>query len=214
MKKKELLNKINEGESSTLEFKRKISSNDKIAKEIAAFANTKGGLLLIGVDDDGTVVGVDSEKGTIGQIEQICAFHIKPEINPAIEIIQVNRYDVIAVFIQESLIKPHTVVDEEIDHENKQKAYIRVGDKSIAASREMKRFLASQNVNTKELLISIGDKEKRLFAYLENNERATVKDFAKLVNISDRRAERLLIRLVRAGVLMIHADSRDYFTLV
>jgi predicted HTH transcriptional regulator len=214
MQKKELLELISNGESSSLEFKRKISSNDKIAKEIAAFANTKGGLLLIGVDDNGKIIGVESEKSTIDLIEQICGFHIEPEITPEIEIIQVNRNDVVAVYIKESKYKPHTVVDEEIAHENQRKAYIRVGDKSIAASREMKRFLASQNINTKELLISIGDREKRLFAYLEKYERATVKDFANLVNISDRRAERLLIKLVRAGVLMIHADSKDYFTLI
>jgi DNA-binding MarR family transcriptional regulator len=67
----------------------------------------------------------------------------------------------------------------------------------------------------KPLKLSIGYNEKRLFAYLEKYEKSTVKDFAKLVNISDRRAERLLIRLVRAGALQIHNDlHHDYFTLI
>jgi len=42
-----------------------------------------------------------------------------------------------------------------------------------------------------------------------------VKDFARLVNISKRRAERILVQLVRAGVLQIHIDSEeDYFTYI
>ena len=63
--------------------------------------------------------------------------------------------------------------------------------------------------------IYIGEAEKRLFSYLEAKERITVKEYAKLVNISKRRAERKLITLVRAGVLQIHNDSHnDYFTQI
>jgi DNA-binding Lrp family transcriptional regulator len=64
-------------------------------------------------------------------------------------------------------------------------------------------------------MISISDKERRLFDFIEKNGRATVKDFSTLVNISDRRAARLLVRLVRAGVLNIHTNEQhDYYTLV
>ncbi len=79
----------------------------------------------------------------------------------------------------------------------------------------MTRVLAGRNEESKPITLSIGDKEKRLFDFMEKNERATVKDFSRLVNISIRRAERLLVRLVRAGVLQIHIDTaNDYFTLV
>ena len=43
---------IEDGESETVEFKRKFSTSRKIAKEMIAFANTKGGYILFGVDDD------------------------------------------------------------------------------------------------------------------------------------------------------------------
>jgi flagellar motor protein MotB len=51
---------VKTGEGSYLEFKRTISSPEKVAREISAFANTRGGILLIGVNDNKSVVGVES----------------------------------------------------------------------------------------------------------------------------------------------------------
>ena len=80
MRRKELLQLIDEGESSKLEFKRKTTSPQKLAKEFTAFANTKGGYLLLGVDDDGTIVGIHSEKADQDVIERSCQFFIDPPI--------------------------------------------------------------------------------------------------------------------------------------
>jgi predicted transcriptional regulator len=62
--------------------------------------------------------------------------------------------------------------------------------------------------------IEIGENEKRLFRFLEEHERITVPEFARLVNISERRASRILVSLVRASVVRIHTlEKRDFFTL-
>jgi predicted HTH transcriptional regulator len=204
------------GESSTIEFKRKITTPDKIAKELCAFANTKGGVLLIGIDDDRKVVGVDSEKSEIDIIEIACQFYLEPPILPqSIEIITVNKKEVIVVEIKESNRKPHTV--EGIDENGKKRrfAYIRIGEKSVIASREMRRLLAGLNASSKPIKIYIGEHEKKLFQYLEKHERITVKEFSKLVNISERRASTVLVKLVKVGVLQIYTDSNhDYFALL
>ena len=52
---------IAKGESDILDFKKTISSANKIAKTMSSFANHKGGTLLIGVNDNGTISGVRSE---------------------------------------------------------------------------------------------------------------------------------------------------------
>lgn len=214
MNAKELLNLISNGESSTLEFKRKSTTPEKLAKEIVAMANTKGGYLLVGVDDNGKIYGIDSEKSESDIIERTCLFFIEPPISPQIEIINVFDKDVLVLKIADSELKPHKVKYDEADKNEPNKTYIRVGEKSVEASREMTRLMKSQT-DDKPLKLSIGENERRLFQFLEKNERATVKDFSKIVNISTRRAERLLIRLVRAGVIQIHNDSNhDYFTLV
>jgi predicted HTH transcriptional regulator len=215
MNSKELKELIAEGESSLLEFKRKISSHEKIAKEISALANTIGGTLILGVDDDGSIVGIESEKSDLDSIEQVCGFMLQPPVEFTYEIVNVSRKEVLVIYIPQGSNKPHRVIENPKGKKNENKVYIRIGEKSLVASREMSRFLASQNEDAPPLQISIGEREKRFFAYLEKYERATVKDFAKLVNISERRSERILIKLVRAGVLQIHVDSeRDYFTLV
>jgi len=213
MKVNELVNLISNGESSTLEFKRKSTTPEKLAKEIVAMANTKGGYLLVGVDDNGKIYGIESEKSESDIIERTCLFFIEPPISPQIEIINIFDKDVLVLKIEDSELKPHKVKYDNAKNEPN-KTYIRVGEKSVEASREMTRLMKSQT-DDKPLKLSIGENEKRLFQFLEKNERATVKDFSKIVNISTRRAERLLIRLVRAGVIQIHNDSNhDYFTLV
>ena len=202
------------GETTTIEFKRKAKSPIKIAKEISAFANTKGGFLIVGVDDDGTIYGVRSEKSEIDIIETACQFNIDPPIEPEIEVIDLYGQDIVIASITESSTKPHRLLTESEDDKNDRRVYIRLGEKSVIASKEMTRLMKQQTLD-KPVRLIIGDKEKRLFAYLEKHERATVKDFAKLVNISRRRAERLMIRLVRAGALQINNETNhDYFTLV
>jgi predicted HTH transcriptional regulator len=52
---KKLKNIIAGGENLTTEFKQRFSTHTKIAKEIIAFANTIGGILLFGIDDDGSI---------------------------------------------------------------------------------------------------------------------------------------------------------------
>ncbi len=210
----ELIEIIEQGECSTVEFKRKIASPQKIAKEISAFANTKGGYLLIGVDDDRSIIGVHSEKDDVDNILFACEFFLDPPLIPKITIMNLYNREIIVAYINESQTKPHKLVKDPDAKQPEKRAYIRVGEKSVMASREMSRVLAS-TTDDKPLRMIVGDMEKRLFIYLEKHERATVKDFARLVNISKRRAERLMVRLVRAGVLQIHSDSSsDYFTLV
>ncbi|MFM8913049.1 MAG: helix-turn-helix domain-containing protein, partial [Flammeovirgaceae bacterium] len=54
----ELKKLVFEGEGLQLEFKRKASYPEKIVRDLIAFANTEGGTLLVGVDDDKTIPGV------------------------------------------------------------------------------------------------------------------------------------------------------------
>ena len=213
MRRSQVKELISAGESTTVEFKRKFTSPAKMAKELTAFANTKGGFLLIGVDDDKRLVGISSEKEVMSEVELACIFYCKPPLEHEIFIVPVDHRDIAVIHIPESYQKPHTVFEPNQPEDTK--VYIRQGEESVIASREMVRILRSQRPDSQPLMLSIGDKERRLFEFLEKKGRATIKDFATLVNISERRAARLLVRLVRAGVLNIHTNEQfDYYTLV
>ncbi len=200
---------IEEGEGLMVEFKRKVSSPRKIAREMIAFANTRGGVILFGVDDDKSIVGVESEKAELEDIG-IAARHLcDPPIEHKVDIYNFDELDVICIEIPESEQKPHFLIDDNDD----EKSFVRVGEKSIQASKEMIRVLRHQYGASEPVRLIYGEAEKRLFAYLEKNERITVKEYARLINVSERRASRLLVRLVRAGALAIHTmEKRDYFT--
>lgn len=212
----DILKIIDGGESSTVEFKRKSPGSVKLAKEISALANTKGGYLFIGVDDNKKLYGIHSEKTEKNILETAAQFHLEPPIDLEIFSFRLHKKEIVLAIVPNSKLKPHKVIIEDENKITKKRAYIRVGEKSIEASSEMARLMTYQNpVSGKELKLSITDHEKRLFNYLEKYERITVKDYCKLVNISKRRAERSLVSLVRAGIIQIHNDSTyDYFTLV
>jgi predicted HTH transcriptional regulator len=204
---------ISEGENFKIEFKRQFSSVEKIAKELIAFANTKGGMILFGVDDDGTIYGVESEKSEADLIYEAAHDYCEPPIEPIVQVIELNKKDIVVAIVEESRIKPHRLQDYKRTTTRDAKVYIRVNDKSVIASREVVKILESEGSNSEPLSIIIGENERRLFKYLEENERVTVREFAKLVNISDRRAGRILVNLVRAGVIRIHTEEKfEYFT--
>ena len=208
---------IEDGEGFEVEFKRKVSSPEKIARTLIAFANTKGGHILFGVDDDGSIVGVESEKSEVDLIEQAGTFFCVPEIHPEIDIVPFDGMDVIVAYVPESANKPHMFtgnVNGDAQGGEETRVYIRVNANTVMASKEVVRILRSERVDARPMKIEIGENEKRLFKYFETNERITVPEFAKLVNISDRRASRILVALVHAGVVRIHTlEKRDFFTL-
>jgi predicted HTH transcriptional regulator len=211
MNLEQLNNLIFEGEGLTVEFKRKVSSPEKIARAMIAFANTHGGVLIFGIDDDGSVVGVDSEKEEIDLIFQAARQHCYPPIEPKIEIFELNGKDVIVATIEQSQDKPHRLVSSNGDAG---KVFIRLGSQNVVASEEMIKLMKLENDN-QPLRIVIGEKERRLLNYLDNFKKITVKEFSKLVKISEDEASNILVNLVRVGILKINiTGGDDYFTLV
>ncbi len=206
---------LEEGEGFQVEFKRKVSTPEKIARTLIAFANTRGGTIVFGVDDDKSIVGVDSEKVEVELVQTAGDFFCDPPVPLTIDIVSYRGKDLIVVSVQESEEKPHYLNLGGNGGENgDSKALIRVRDKSVVASKEVERILQAEQPGSPPLRIAIGEQERRVLEYLDSNEKITVKEFGKLINISNRRASRILIQLVRAGVLRIHThEKEDFYTL-
>lgn len=208
----ELYKIIEDGENSNVEFKRKFSEPEKIAKEMIAFANSKGGVILFGVDDNRDIVGVESEKGELELIDTAAKFYCEPEVEYEYEIIEIKNKDIVAVTVPSSKFKPHKLISEKASEDSR--VYIRTKDKSVIASKETVNLLKHSNPDSKPLMISYGKEEKILLEFLSENERITVNEFKKLANISRRRASRTIVNLVRAGVIIHNRqDDFEFYTL-
>lgn len=106
---KELIEKIHLGEDSTIEFKKELSpkkdDRNKLSDEIAAFANDEGGVILIGVDDDKEIVGIDSESLNKNEktVIEICRDSIEPPVNIHTEKLSIDDKTILKIEINRSL---------------------------------------------------------------------------------------------------------------
>ena len=195
MKLKDLKNLIATGESSFLEFKHKVASPEKIAKEMVAFANTNGGRILIGVDDNGDIVGIESyyeEEFWLRQAaEDVCV----PALNINIEMVHAGKKDVMIVEIPESENKPIAVKGE-----SKRTVYIRQGDENIIATDDRVEVLKNK-ASTTGVTFEYGEREQQLFRFLNEYGDITIERFSIISNITTYRAERILVDMASAGVL-------------
>lgn len=197
------------GEGLRIEFKKKATFPEKIVRELIAFANTSGGDLLIGVDDDGTVSGQRYIEEEIFVMEKAIKEFIFPPLDYQLFSIKLNEKKGVAVFkVPISTQRPHYLKEKD-----RKQAFIRVADRSVQASKEVWEILRRGKM-PKDMVFTYGRKEEILMKALGESERITLKEFSKLANLPKFLASKTLVRLVLANVLQIHPqESEDFFTL-
>jgi predicted HTH transcriptional regulator len=206
---KELRTLISRGENIHLEFKLKTNHPDKIAREIVAFANTEGGKLLIGVADDKEIKGLKYAEEDQFLLEKAITSLISPPIDYKIETLKVDHDKEILIFtINASKSEIHSLF-----FENEQRIYVRNGDKSLQASKEMRDYLKGKFKN-RNYSFQYGDKENILVKYLDQNPYITVSKYAQIAAIKMPIASRTLVLLCLAGLLIISPfENEDRFGL-
>ncbi|MGA2594480.1 MAG: helix-turn-helix domain-containing protein [Bryobacteraceae bacterium] len=104
----DLVSLLSRPEGKTLEFKRDLSSPDSVLKAIVAFANTSGGVVLIGVED-GTrrVRGVSDVLAEEERLASLIADSITPRLLPELEVMPWRKTQVLAVEVHPSSNRPH-----------------------------------------------------------------------------------------------------------
>jgi predicted HTH transcriptional regulator len=88
---------IAEGESEGLEFKRSLSELKEILETVCTFANSHGGIVLVGIDDDGSILGVKISNKTVQKLEREIHDRIEPFVYPKIRIIPVDEKIVLSI---------------------------------------------------------------------------------------------------------------------
>jgi predicted HTH transcriptional regulator len=214
MTPRELEQLVDLGEGISVEFKRRVPQPQRIAKEIVALTNTHGGRIVLGVDDDGTILGIDHASEEEFLLREAVEAHCRPSIDYQTERIVVEpRCDVLVVTIPESSTKPHVVVSDPEEGRDEGAAYVRVEAKSLEASPETVQELREQK-NRSGVTFEFGETESLLMRYLDDYGRISVSQLAQLADIPPERASQTLLRLTKADLLHLHPDEDgDYFTL-
>ncbi|MEN9386338.1 MAG: hypothetical protein RLZZ185_1079 [Bacteroidota bacterium] len=201
---------VRHGEGQRLEFKMKVKFPEKIIKELVAFANSDGGHLFVGVSDDGQIEGskfVDEDQFLL---EKAISAYCFPAFTYHVYRIPLENGRAVLVYhVFESVDKPHYVQLESDPHPV---CYVRVKDRTIKASKEMKQILRREN--EEGLSFAYGDSERWLMEYLRTNEQITLLEFATKANLPIWLASRKLVLLVLSRVLKIEAgEQQDIYSL-
>jgi predicted HTH transcriptional regulator len=199
---KQLRKLISEGEHQAQDFKYAITDSKKIARTLAAFANTDGGRLLVGVKDNGRVVGVSSDEEYY-MVEAAANMYCKPPVKFDTNIIDYEGKTVLEVIVPKSPDKPHNAPSKDGEY----KVYVRVNDQNILANGILLKVWAQQK-RKEGTLLKLSQAENLLLSYLAENSSITISAFQKLAGIRRWTAERIIINLLVINVLTMELSEK------
>ena len=128
---------IARGEGLTVEFKREIPRQaDDLATELVALANTQGGTLILGVDDDGQVVGLADDPQRVEERVMGLCRACDPPLTVTTEVVEVEGHPLLMIHVPAGADTPYRV---------RGRCYVRVGSTTQRASREEERRLFQES---------------------------------------------------------------------
>lgn len=196
----ELRAAIRAGEGREVEFKRGLPSDYKVARSLCAFANTRGGLLIIGVDDRGELEGAPHPQATAMKLREIAAKRVSPPLEPSIRCVRLDGVQLVVVRVAASRQRPHGVLDED----QRLETVVRAGSSNRVASKASELALR----NARRSKSSLDELERSVLDFVERNAGAdpnggvSVQGFAQARNVGAQRAKRAFLRLEREGFLL------------
>jgi len=132
----ELYKVIDRGEDSKTQFKQQFNSIDALAVELSAMLNSEGGMLIVGVNDSGEIIGVKDVRKLNQWISNACSQKIEPPASVITENLVIDDKLVVVIKIPLGTDKPYAV--------NKTSFWIKVGaDKRRATREELRRLMQS-----------------------------------------------------------------------
>lgn len=132
-------------ESPTVEFKRELT--DAVKREIIAFANTQGGELYIGIEDDGTVIGLNNAHKTLEAVSSMLHDSIKPDIlvHTHLSIETLEEKEVVKIVVSLGTRRPYHLKSKGMKSSG---VFIRYGTSVTNASEENIRQMIMESDGT------------------------------------------------------------------
>jgi predicted HTH transcriptional regulator len=205
---------VAQGEGLNIEFKLKARHPEKFLKEISAFANTKGGHLLIGVEDNGKIHGLTEAIEDAYIVQSYVERYMQPVPSYKISTVAVSRTRfVVDVKVLAGAEKPYYVLPFETQPD--QRAYIRLDHQSIQASKEVRDLMKIER-KSRDMKFQYGEKEKQLIGHLSSHPVITVAQFQTLCSLPRAIASRTLVLLTAChvlGIIPIEGKEDQFYLL-
>lgn len=198
-----LLKMIREGEHQRQDFKYCITDSRKIARSLVAFANTDGGSLLIGVKDNGNIVGVQSDEEYY-MVEAAARIYSSPPVAFTTRQWHVEGKTVLQVMVETSGSKPHFAKDDK----GKWQAYVRHQDENRLAGKVMIDVWNRQK-SREGTILRLSEAEKFLLKYLDEHDFITVSSFARKASLPVRQAENILAGFIVWGIVQPYFGDKN-----
>jgi predicted HTH transcriptional regulator len=197
-------NLIAEGENQRLDFKYAINDSRKIARTLSAFANTDGGILLIGVRDNGSIAGIRSDE-EIYMVDTAAHLFCRPEINYKTTQHNINGRTILEVEVLKGDKRPFQAKDED----GRWISYFRHADQNLAANRVLLQVWRKEE-KKRGVMVKFTEAENMLMDYLSKNGSITLSKFRKTAGISSHRAEAILANLIIFKVIVMKASEKGF----
>ena len=195
---------IEGGENQHLDFKFCVTDSRKIARTLSAFANSGGGIILIGVRDNGSIAGIKSDE-EIYMVDTAAHLFCRPEIIYTIKQHITDRKTILEVEVMKGDKKPYQVKDER----GKWLSFFRHNDQNLVANRVLLQVWRKEKRGY-GVLVKFSKAEITLMDYLKENGSITLSRFRKIAKISSYRAESILANLILFKVLIINASEKGF----
>ena len=192
---------IQEGEHQRQDFKYCINDSKKIAKSLVAFANTDGGRLLVGIKDNGKIVGIKTDEEYY-MVEAAAKMYSNPPISFSTQQWQIEGKTVLEIMIEPSKTKPHFAKDEN----GKWLAYQRVDDENFLAGK-IQINVWKKNNSSVGIHFTYSEHEKFLIDYLLNNPSITISKFIRQAHVSRNKAEEVLTNFILMDVIEMTTEK-------
>lgn len=198
---------IAQGENQQLDFKFEISSASKIAKSLVAFANSKGGKLLIGVKDNGVIAGIRTDE-EIFMLESAAKLYSNPQIEFKTKFWDIEGKAILEVTIPKGKKQPYFAKDDN----NTWQCYVRVEDKNIVANNIYLRYIKEKN--NRNVRLQYKRQIEFILDYLNDFNTIDFNTFKQVAQIGDKQAENILVDLMILDIIeMKIEEKRNYFVL-
>jgi predicted HTH transcriptional regulator len=209
----EVAERIAEREGKALEFKRGLPGDAKVARTLCAFANTRGGLLLVGVGDRGELVGAPRPPETVARLRAVARERLEPPLEVLAGTVELEGRRITWCSVPLSPGRPHAALDDA----GQRTVLVRVGASNRRASGATLAAIRAQRAAGRRP----DALQRAVLSWIEARGRrgppggdATVRGFAEAHNVGVQRARRAFTQLEQSGRLVGHgAGARRVYAL-